>query len=226
MDTAIQFAGILALLLLVGGAIGLVDRKSFSLRWLLVAAGLLALNLFLLTRGFGALPRLLPAAHWNWQGKILALAATLIVASLPAFAWRRSSLILAQAKASLKVCIPVALLYCLVFVAMAYLFPDRDPASPETMAFQLPCRAGGEPFFRASCCSRWIGVHRAREAAPRRMGLGAVLSCGLFGLVHALGFSHGQFSFDPMIMAITALPSFVAVCALRSGSALIPAAPP
>jgi len=69
----------------VGGAVGLTRREDFSPRWLLTAAGLVLLNDFLLTRGYGVLPHLLPPTHWNWQGKVLALAATLVIAALPMF---------------------------------------------------------------------------------------------------------------------------------------------
>jgi hypothetical protein len=82
-------------------------------------------------------PHLIPAGQWNWQSKSLALAATLAIAALPAFGWRRSGLTLAQTAGSLKSCILVALLYCLFFVAMAFIFPDGGPASLETLAFQL-----------------------------------------------------------------------------------------
>lgn len=54
-------------------------------------------------------------------------------------------------------------------------------------------------------------------------GLGAVLSCVLFGLAHAFGFSHGAFTFDPAIMALTALPSLIAAwIALKTRSVLLP----
>jgi len=221
----IEVGGVLALLLLIGGAIGLAHRKSFSPTWLLIAAGLVFLNDLLLTRGYGRLPHLIPQGHWNWQGKVLALAATLAVAALPGFGWRRSGLTLAQAAGSLKSCIPVALLYCLFFVAMAFVFPDRDPASPETIAFQLTLPGlEEEPFYRGVLL---LALDRAFTARARLLGVewgwGGVLSCALFGLAHAFGFSHGRFSFDPMTMALTALPSFIAIwLRLRMGSVLLP----
>ena len=53
-------------------------------------------------------------------------------------------------------------------------------------------------------------------------GWGALLSCALFGLAHAFGYSDGAFSFDPMIMALTALPSLLAVwLRLRTGSLVL-----
>ena len=54
-------------------------------------------------------------------------------------------------------------------------------------------------------------------------GWGAVLSCLLFGMAHAFGFSHGLFAFDPRsVMALTALPSFIGVWLVLTGSVLLP----
>lgn len=224
MNGLIGLAATLALLLVVGGALGLARRQAFSFRWLLVAAGLVALNDALLTRGYGTIPDLLSAAHWNWQGKLMALAATLAVAALPAFGWRRSGLTFAQIPGSLRAAVPVALLYCAFFLVIALVFPGGQ-ASPEEIGFQLTMPGfEEEPFYRGVLL---LALDRAFTARIRFLGVewgwGAVLSCGLFGLAHALGFSHGHFSFDPLTMALTALPSFIAVwLRLRTGSVLVP----
>lgn len=96
MNGIIGLAATLALLLGIDGAIGLADRATFSWRWLIVAAALVALNDVLLTRAYGVIPDLASGSDWNWQGKIMALAATLAVASLPCFGWRRCGLTLRQ----------------------------------------------------------------------------------------------------------------------------------
>jgi membrane protease YdiL (CAAX protease family) len=54
-------------------------------------------------------------------------------------------------------------------------------------------------------------------------GWGAVLSCALFGLAHAFSYSDGSFAFDPLTMALTALPSLIAVwLRVRTGSVVLP----
>jgi membrane protease YdiL (CAAX protease family) len=220
----ISIATVLGLLLVVGGALGLAQRRSFSLRWLLVAAALVLLNDFLLSRGYGLLPHMLPKSEWNWQGKILALAATLAIAALPVFGWKRSGLTFAQAKGSLVTAIPVALVYCGFFVVMARLFPS-GAASPETIAYQLTMPGvEEEPFFRGILL---FALDRAFSARVRLLGVdwgwGAVLSCALFGLAHALGYAHGRFSFDALTMALTGLPAFLGVwMRLRTGSLVLP----
>lgn len=224
MNGLIGLGGTILLLLVAGAALGLTDRKAFSWKWLLAAAGLVALNDTLLTRCYGLLPDLLPAAHWNWQGKLLALAATLAVASLPVMGRKRSGLTLTQAQGNLKSCIPVALAYCAFFAVIALVFPS-GPSSPEDIAFQLTMPGlEEEPFYRGVLL---LALDRAFTGRIRLLGVdwgwGAVMSCALFGLAHAFGFSHGHFSFDPMTTALTALPSFIAVwLRLRTGSVLLP----
>lgn len=66
MNGLMALGGVLALLLLAGSAIGLFDRRRFSLRWLLVAALLVAINDASLTLLYGTVPALhlsLPRDH-------------------------------------------------------------------------------------------------------------------------------------------------------------------
>ncbi|MDQ4086492.1 MAG: CPBP family intramembrane metalloprotease [Pseudomonadota bacterium] len=224
MNGLIGISATVVLLLAIGGVIGLVDRDRFALRWLLVAALLVLVNDALLTRGYGLLPDLLPATDRNWQGKALALAATLAIAALPAFGWRRVGLTLAQERGSLKASIPVVLLYCAFFAAIAAVFPNDDPGAEE-VAFQLTMPGlEEEPFYRGILL---FALYQAFTGRVRFLGVewgwGAILSCLLFGMTHAFGYSDGRFSFDAMTMALTALPSFLAVwLRLRTGSLLLP----
>jgi len=220
----IALSGILALLLVIGGLFGLADRRRFSIRWLSVAALLVAVNDALLTRGYGLLPDLLAAADRNWQGKVLALVATLAIAALPAFGWRRVGLTLAQKAGSLRASLPVLALYCAFFFAIALVFPTGE-VTAEEIAFQLTMPGfEEEPFYRGILL---FALDRAFTGRARFLGVdwgwGAVLSCLLFGLAHSFGFSDGQFSFDPVTMGLTSIPSFLAVwLRLRTGSLLLP----
>lgn len=224
MNGFIGILGVVALLLIVGGIIGFWQRDHFVPGWLVVASTLVVLNDAMLTRVYGLVPRMLPMLAWNWQGKVMALAVTMAIVGLPAFGWHRTGLTLCQACSSLLSCLPVALLYCLFFAVLAYLFP-AGPADHETIAFQLTMPGlEEEPFYRGvllfaldrAFLARWhfLGVN---------WGWGAVLSCALFGLAHAFGYAGGAFSFDPLTMALTALPAFIAVwLRLRTGSVVLP----
>lgn len=224
VDGFIGIAGVIALLLGVGGALGWALPGRLSVRWLLIAAGLVLLNDLLLTNGYGLFPRLAPHSGWNWQGKILALAATLALAAIPAFGWRGSGLTLVQAPGSPRTALPVAGLYVGFFLVLALAFPN-DPASAETVAFQLTMPGlEEEAFYRGLLL---VALGRAFAGRVRVLGvdwgLGAILSCVLFGLAHAFGFSDGRFMFDPLTMLLTAGPSLLAVwLALKTCSILLP----
>lgn len=219
----IGLGGTLAVLLLLGSVIGYADRRRFSLRWLLIAALLVALNDLLLTRAFGLLPEMI-GGSWNWQGKLLALGATLAIASLPAFGWRRIGLTFSQEPGSLRAALPVAALYCAFFIVIALAFPGA-PADVETAAFQLTMPGIEEEIFYRGLLL--FALDQAFRGRWRFLGVdwgwGAVLSSMLFGMAHAFGYSDGQFSFDAIIMALTAVPAFLAVwLRLRTGSLLLP----
>ncbi len=223
MNGLIGLAATLALLLFVGAVLGLADRRNFSVRWLAIAALLVAINDALLTSGYGLLPDLIGGA-WNWQGKLMALTATIAIAALPAFGFRRVGLTLAHEPGSLKAAAPVAAAYCVFFVGIAMLFP-ADQASAEDVAFQLTMPGLEEELFY-----RGILLFALDQAFRRRKhlfgvdwGWGALLSSVLFCMTHAFGYTDGSFSFDPITMALTGIPSFIAVwLRLRTGSLLIP----
>jgi membrane protease YdiL (CAAX protease family) len=212
-----------ALLLAAGLVLGLVGRRRFDLRWLLVAVLLVAFNNLLLSRGYGLIPDW-AGGERNWTGKALALAGTLAIASLPMFGWRGAGLTLAQRAGSLRPAIPVALLYCAFFLAIALIFPS-DPPSGEEVAFQLTMPGLEEELFYRGILL--LALDQAFRGRVRLLGVdwgwGAVLSCFAFGLAHAFGYSDGAFSFDPIVMALTALPSFIAVwLRYRTASLLLP----
>ena len=120
--------------------------------------------------------------------------------------------------------IPVALLYCAFFLAIDLAF-GGSPGTLEETAFQLTMPGlEEEPFYRGILL---FALDRAFTGRVRFLGVdwgwGALLSCAVFGLAHAFGYSDGAFSFDPMFMALTAIPSLLAVwLRLRTGSLLLP----
>lgn len=223
MNGLIGLAGTLAVLMGLGAVLGLADRRNFSFRWLALAALLVAINDALLTRCYGLLPDLI-GGEWNWQGKLAAFAATIAIAALPAFGFRRIGLTLSHMPESLKASVPVAVAYCAFFVVIGLLFP-AEQASAEDIAFQLTMPGlEEEPFYRGTLLFALDHAFRGRKQfLGVDWGWGAVLSCVLFGLAHALGYSDGRFSFDAMTMALTGIPSFIAIwLRLRTGSLLLP----
>ncbi|MBN8845864.1 MAG: CPBP family intramembrane metalloprotease [Sphingomonadales bacterium] len=223
MNGLIGLGGTLIILLLAGAIAGLTNRQKFAPRWLLIAALLVALNDVFLTNAYGLLPEMI-GGNRNWQGKLLALVATLAIAALPLFGWRRTGLTLAQAPGCLRAAIPVALLYCSFFVGIALMFPGGD-VDAEEIAFQLSMPGIEEELFYRGILL--FALDRAFAGRVRFLGVdwgwGAILSCMLFGMTHAFGYSAGHFSFDAMVMALTALPSLIAVwLRVKTGSLLLP----
>ena len=224
MNGLIASIASVAILLIAGTAFGLIRRDAFSARWLALAAALVLLNDLLLTRAYGLIPAFWSESDWNWEGKLLALVATLVIAAHPAFGWRRVGLTLRQSPGSLKAAIPIVILYCAFFAALAVAFPG-DPPSTEAIAFQLTMPGfEEEPFYRGILL---FALAQAFTSQVRFLGVdwnwGAILSCVMFGLTHAFGYSDGTFSFDPVIMALTAVPSLLGVwLVLRTRSLLLP----
>lgn len=223
MNGLISLIGVLVLLLALGGVVGCIDRRRFAPHWLLVGALLVAINDLLLTRVYGLLPDLI-GGTWNWEGKFLALLATLVIAATPAFGWRRIFLTLSQEPGSIKAALPVAMLYCSFFLIVAMAFPGSQ-FNAEEIAFQLTMPGlEEESFYRGVLL---FALNRAFLGRVRFLGVdwgwGAVLSCFLFGMGHAFNFSQGSFHFDPITFAFTAVPSIIAVwLCLRTRSLLLP----
>lgn len=125
---------------------------------------------------------------------------------------------------SLKAAAPVAAAYCGFFVVITLLFP-AEPASAEDVAFQVTMPGLEEELFYRGVLL--FALDQAFRGRRRLLGADwgwwAALSSMLFGLAHAFGYSDGAFSFDPVTMALTAIPSFIAVgLRLRTGSLLLP----
>lgn len=225
MDAVVSIGLICAILLASGFALGLADRANFVSGWLLAGIALVLLNDALLTNFYGLLPSFLPDSDWNWQGKLLALAASLAIASHPAIGWRRIGLTLAQSRNGLVGTLAIAIAYCLFFVAIALMFANDEP-NVDAVAFQLTMPGIEEEiFYRGLLLFMLHEAFRGRvRLAGANWGWSALLTSLLFGLAHAFSYSTAEgVSFDAMIMAMTFIPSFLAVWMReRSGSLLLP----
>jgi len=219
----IGLAGTLAILLGAGLAIGLVDRARFRPGWVVAGAGLVAINDACVTRGYGLMPDWI-GGDWNWQGKLLALAATLAIAASPLIGWHSAGLTLRQMPGSLRAAAPMIALYLGFFLVLALAFPAA-PGSGEEIAFQLTLPGlEEEPFYRGLLL---FALGEAFTGRRRLAGVdwswGALLSCVMFGLAHGFGYGADGFSLDPLVVALTGLPALIGVwLRLRTGSVLLP----
>jgi hypothetical protein len=225
MDQIIQIAAICLILLGLGGVIGLADRKNFSPAWLLVSALLVLGNDAMLTQLFGNVPSLLSSSEWNWQGKAMALALSLGIASLGVFGWRRAGLTLRHKVGSLRPALIGLGIYCLFFLAIALAF-DNGSASTETIAFQLTMPGLEEEIFYRGLLL--LALNEAFRGRVQWLGVGwgwgAILSSLVFGLAHAFSYSaDAGFAVEPIYLTLTAIPSLLGVWLReRTGSLLMP----
>ena len=166
MDPIISIAGIIAMLVASGGLIAMGRPGSVDWRWLAVAAGLVFLNDLFLTNAYGLIPDALPG-QWNWQGKVLALVATLAIAAAPRFGWRQAGITLQQAPGSQRASLPIAVGYCAFFLAIALVFPDDRPTA-ETIAFQLTMPGLEEELFYRGLLLLALDNAFTAQAPPRR----------------------------------------------------------
>lgn len=224
MDGVVGVCGVVGFMVAGGVAVAARGRGGVSFGWLAVACGLVLLNDALLTNGYGQLPSLFANADWNWQGKLAALAATLAVAALPLFGRREAGLAFPRLDGGGAGVAMVCAAYLALFFGLATAFPN-EPKSFETLAFQLTMPGlEEEPFYRGVLL---LALYRAFTGRWRALGVewswGAVVSCAVFGLAHAFGYSDGAFYFDPTTFLLTAAPSALAVwLVLRTRSVLMP----
>ena len=222
-DELLSIAAIGGFLLIAGLVIGGFDRRNFNLKWLLVAIGLVILNDVLVTRIYGLVP-LVHGGQWNWQGKAMALAGSLLIASSAWFGWKCVGLTFAQARQGRTTTSIVIACVIAVFAGIALISPNA-PTDMNTIAFQATMPGLEEEIFY-----RGTLLFALNEAFGRRWRIGgisigwaALLSTVLFGLAHAIEVSEGVLSFDVLPFLMTAVPALILVWVReRTGSLLWP----
>lgn len=221
LDTVGQIGVFLAAALVLAA----VSRRSFSARWLGVAVLLILVHDFALTRGFSLVRQsTFFESDWNWLGKILAVAATLLIASLPAFGWRRSGLMLRQDPDHWRGAWIGGVLVAAVIVGLALMFGGEE-ADADTLAFQWTMPGLDEElFYRGVLLLALNEAFRTRvKVLGAPMGWGAVLTSVLFGLIHSLDYDAGAWSFDAMTALSTGGPALLlAWFREKSGSVVLP----
>lgn len=200
----------------------LAARGRIKWVWLLAVLPLMAAYDALLTRGYGHIPLSFGQSDWNWEGKLLAIALSLAVAT--ALGWRKVGLTLKQDRAGL----PGALILCgilgALFLGLGLYFPGEG-FTADSLAFQLTMPGLDEELFYRGVLLLMLNeaFGKPLTVLGARMGWGAVVSSFAFGLTHALGYDDGAFTFDAMLMATTGLPALLLVWLKeKTGSLLLP----
>lgn len=197
-------------------------RGKVKWGWFLGALALMAAYDALLTRGYGHIPIHFWPSDWNWEGKVMALILSLVVAV--ALGARRCGLTLKQDRKGLKGALILSGALVALFLGLALYFPGQG-TDPDTLAFQLTMPGLDEELFYRGVLLLMLNEAFARPlrilGAP--MGWGALISSVAFGLAHALGYSDGAFTFDAMTMLLTGGPALLLVWVReKTGSLLLP----
>lgn len=211
-------AGVLGLL----GAV--VARGRIHWGWLVSALILMAVYDALLTRGYGAIPLTLWPSDWNWEGKLMGLALGLMVASLPWLGWKRTGLTLKQDRRGLPGALMLSAVLVALFLGLALYFPGQG-YDADSLAFQLTMPGFDEELFYRGVLLLMLNEAFGKpvRVLGAQMGWGAVVSSVAFGLMHALGYSDGAFTFDAVLMASTGFAALLLVWLKeKTGSLLLP----
>lgn len=223
MDEALTLLAHVSVLLALAIPFVVASRRRFRVSWFVVALALYVFYDLLLTRGIGVVPNFPPESSWNWLGKVLALAGTLIVASLPAFGFKRCGLTLAQKPGSASAWVVLGLL-CAVYFYMAISGADgRD--NWETIAFQWTMPGLDEElFYRGLLLLAMNEAFRGRVSiAGAPIGYGGLLTCVLFGLVHGLSYDAGTCDINTGMFLVTGVPSLILLWLReKTGSVVMP----
>jgi membrane protease YdiL (CAAX protease family) len=226
-----------ALLLIVGGAsicgvTAVLRRKSPDWRYVAAAMGALALDLTLLFHGYGLIPHgsvipTPPNSTWNWEGKTLALTATLMLCALwPQISMRTFGFTLRQMPGSLgPACLAAALLFAIQWSA-AYFSGDVHPPTAETLFFQATMPGlEEEPLWRGFMLVLLNLAYQDTKwkVLGTEIGWGAIATSIIFGLVHGIGVDKGaiQFSAEDFLLAGSA-GFLLAWTRERTGSLVLP----
>lgn len=216
------FAAILAVAVFAQTAL----RRRVWWNGVFIVIGILALNWLLLVAG-KMIQLEWTSLSWNWPGKILAVAATLVLIRVwPAEPARDLGITLKQAPGSVPPVLAVFAAYCaFVWGIEFWLGGAEGLAMPkaETLAFQaLMPSLDEELIFRG--LTLFVLARAFASPAPSGVWFGpAAIALALaFGLNHAVSFADGV-HFNPAAFALTGLFGLTATwMRLKSGSLVFP----
>lgn len=154
--------------------------------WAAGLAFVVSMGLTVAPQSFDALPTV---GHWNWVGKLLALACALGVLALMPAALRRQTGILNLPRPESRRAVGIALaVFAALGVALGFSGGPAPDRAVETALFQWTMPSLTEEFLFRGILPALLAcaVARGRRLAGIELHAGLVVSSLLFGLVHGL----------------------------------------
>ena len=150
--------------------------------------------------------------HWNWDGKIVSILATLVlIAIIPQVTFKDSGFRWSQNGGVLPAILGGALI-CAVVWGTNYVAGTHNGAGNEDLWYQATMPGlQEEPSFRGLML---LLLNQAFKDKPLKLlgapiGWGAVASSLYFGVGHGLGWDNGHIVFDALTIAVTGGIGFV-----------------
>jgi len=217
-ETLLQAAAILAVLLFIAGAAGIVRPSQGIKRFRYVAgAGLFFTVYWILLIGSGKIDAFnITGGQYNWTGKILAVLLALLVMALhrPAGQGGGYGLRFSMAPGSVKPAAAVTGVYVLGGLLSMALFFSPTAFSAEALVFQATVPGIEEEIvFRGVLLALLNGAYGGRKNMNflgAQFGWGLILVSVMFGLCHSLNIDMGRgIQFNPMVFGMTGFGGFV-----------------
>ena len=186
----------------------LFARKNFNVKWFLGAVALYFIYDFFLTRFYGMVPSFI-GENWNWTGKLMSTAAMGVVAAFAIFGWRKVGLTFKQKEKSAPAWIFLGILSVLIFFIA--IKTGDGPDDLETIAFQWTMPGIDEELFYRGVLLLALNetFKGTRNILGAAIGFGGILTCILFGVIHALAWKDGGVTWKLATFAMTGIPSFI-----------------
>jgi hypothetical protein len=164
--------------------------------------------------------------HWNWDGKIVSIVATLIlIAIIPRVSFKESGFRWSQSGGVAPAIFGGALI-CAVVWGTNYVAGTHNGANAEDLWYQATMPGlQEEPSFRGLML---VLLNQAFKDKPLKLlgapiGWAAVASSVYFGMGHGLGWDNGHVAFDAVAIAVTGAIGFVLLWIKeRTGSLILP----
>jgi membrane protease YdiL (CAAX protease family) len=215
------------LLVLVGliVAAALLARRVPDLRTLAVVLGSLALvHLAVFS---SVLPRGVIHSQWNWNGKVLSIAVTLLlIAMIPSLSWSEAGFRWNQHGTTVRALVAAALV-CTFSWSVDLLVPHPHVA-PTAQAIWYQALIPGpseEPLYRGLALvllDRAFG-NRFWPVFGAPFGLGASIMSVWFGVIHGVGIAGGHIiAVWPVIAGVTLIGFGLGWIRMRTRSLIIP----